>query len=424
MTITGAAFVREFRQNWRVLLVAFACLLFAFSAPAFVMPFLYPEVIREFGWSREQAVILASWKYLTGSLVAIVVGRFIDVLGVRRVLIAVSALGGVALLSFLWTPNLAVYYAAGIMLGFSGAGTMVSIKVLVSRTFHASQGTAMGIVMLSTSLGQMIVPFAATLLMAAWGWRVGAALLSAGIWIVALPLMICCLCDRPFADDRARPSGGVAAGVDWPVARALATRREFWLIAFAVFAAGFVDQAFIQHQVLYLQEDLGLGVTVVATAVGAIGLVSVATRPFVGGLFDGLSVRGVSIAYLALAAACVTALGAFNPWLLAGFVVFRAVGHSAVLLDTLVLAKHTFGVGHIGLLLGLYTAAVNVGFAAGPPVVARLYSVTGSYVVPFLLCTVVALIAAAVLLPVRPARWVGARQGQAVGPSLVSAPQE
>ena len=106
------------------------------------MPFLYPEVIREFGWTREQAVVLASYKYITGSIVAIVVGRFIDVIGVRRVLIGVSTLGGLALVSFLWTPGLAIYYAAGIMLGFSGAGTMVSIKVLVSRTFHISQGTA------------------------------------------------------------------------------------------------------------------------------------------------------------------------------------------------------------------------------------------------------------------------------------------
>ena len=96
------------------------------------MPFLYPEVIREFGWTREQAVVLASWKYLTGSIVAIVVGRFVDVIGVRRVLIVVSTLGGLALLSFLWTPGLTLYYVAGIMLGFSGAGTLVSCYVLFS----------------------------------------------------------------------------------------------------------------------------------------------------------------------------------------------------------------------------------------------------------------------------------------------------
>ena len=177
--------IRELGGNWQVLLVSFACLLFAFSAPAFFVPFLYPEVIREFGWTREQAVLLASSKYLTGSIVAIVVGRFIDIIGVRRVLITVSVLGGLALLSLLWISGLAGYNVAGVMLGFSGSGTMVAIKVLVSRTFHAAQGTAMGIALLSTSLGAVLVPFAATWLMSAYGWRLGSALLSAGVWVVA-----------------------------------------------------------------------------------------------------------------------------------------------------------------------------------------------------------------------------------------------
>ena len=394
-----------------MLLVAFACLLFAFSAPAFFVPFLYPEVILEFGWTREQAVLLASSKYLTGSIVAIVVGHFIDIIGVRRVLITVSVLGGLALLSLLWTSGLTSYYVAGVMLGFSGSGTMVAIKVLISRTFHAAQGTAMGIALLSTSLGAVLVPFAATWLMAAYGWRLGSALLSAGVWLVALPVMIFFLTDRSFDQRSAADRGDSAApvAVDWSVVRQFASQRAFWLIFLAVFAAGFVDQSLIQHQVLYLREDLGLAANVVATVVSAIGLVAFATRPLVGGLFDSWSNRGVAVSYVALAAACVLAIGALNPLVLSLFVLFRAVGHSAVLLDTLVLAKHTFGLTHIGILIGIYTAAVNIGFAAGPPVVARLYTVTGSYVVPFLLCAVVAALAAAVLLPVRPDFWLRGR---------------
>ena len=400
-------FIAELRCHWRVLLVAFACLLFAFSAPAFLIPFLYPEVIREFGWTREQAVFLASSKYLTGALVSIVVGRVIDVVGVKSVLVTVSAIGGVALLSFLWTPNLGVYYAAGILLGFSGAGTMVSIKVLISRVFHHSQGTAMGIAMLGTSLGSIAVPLVLTYLFGVYGWRSGVALLSAGVWLVALPLTLWLLSaaslDVP-AREEAPP-----ASFNWALARQFAAAPGFWHILFAVFAAGFVDQAFIQHQVLYLREDLGMQATMVAAAISAIGLVGLGARPLVGGLFDSLSVRGVSLSYQALSIAAVVALGALNPTLFVLFIVFRAVGHSAVLLDTLVLAKHAYGLTNIGILLGIYTAAVNVGFAAGPPVVARLYAMTGSYLVPFLLCAVIGVIAAAVLLPVKPRYWLAQR---------------
>ena len=408
--------IRELRANWPVLLVAFSCLLFAFSAPAFFVPFLYPEVIAEFGWTREQAVWLASSKYLTGAVVAIVVGRFIDIIGVRRVLITVSVLGGLALLSLLWTSGLVSYYLAGVLLGFSGPGTMVAIKVLVSRTFHAAQGTAMGLALLSTSIGAVVVPFVTTWLMSNYGWRVGSALLSAGVWLVALPLMLFLLSGDTLAapDGRAvhRRSGSETGG--WSVVRKLVADRSFWLIFLAVLAAGFVDQSMIQHLVLYLQEDLRLDTNLVAAVVSGTGLVAFATRPLVGSLFDRWSNRGVAFSYLLLGAGCLLALGALNPVLLSGFVVFRAIGHSAVLLDTLVLAKHTFGLAHIGVLIGVYTAAVTIGFAAGPPVVARLHTLTGSYLVPFVFCAVVALAAAAVLLPVRPHHWLRDGDKQAV----------
>jgi len=411
MAFSDTVFLQEFRVNWRVLVVAFTCFLFAFSAPAFLMPFIYPEVIKEFGWTREQATLLASAKYITGAAIAIAVGRFIDVIGVRNVLIAVSTMGGLALVSFLWTPNLPVYYAAGVMLGFSGAGTMVAIKVLISRTFHASQGTAMGVVMLGTSVGSVIVPLAITYLIQIYGWRAGSAMLSGGVWIIALPLMVFFLTDKSFesAENQESPTHQKSAGLNKSVALELAAQPRFWLIAFAVFAAGFADQAFIQHQVLYLREDLGMSASFVAAGVSAMGLIGIAGRPIVGGIFDKLSIKGVSLVYIILAAGCLFALGALNPYLFAAFVVLRAVGHSAVLLDTVVLAKHTFGLRNIGMILGVYTGAVNLGFAAGPWFMARMYGVTGSYVVPFIICAGVAVLAAAVLIPVRPDYWLESR---------------
>lgn len=414
MAVLDNRFSRELSDNWRILTVAFFCLLFAFSAPAFMMPFLYPEVIREFGWTREQAVVLVSYKYITGSVVAIVVGSFIDAIGVRRVLIFVTVLSGLAMLSFLWTPNLPVYYATGIVLGFSGAGTMVSIKVLISRTFHASQGTAMGVAMLGTGVGSILVPIAATVLIATWGWRAGIAILSVGVWLIALPLMIYYLTERSFAGS-GEDDEHAAATCDWRIGRRLATQKRFWLICFAVFSAGFVDQSLVQHQVLYFQEDLGIDRIYVAAIVSGIGVIAIITRPLVGGLFDGLSNKGVSLSYVVLALSCLLALGVLNPYLLAMFVVFRALGHSAVLLDTLVLAKHSFGLKNIGILLGIFTAAVNLGFATGPPVIARLYTMTGSYVLPFAVCAVLGCVAALTLLPLRPVHWIRQRETASQG---------
>jgi nitrate/nitrite transporter NarK len=411
MPVSDSVFLTEFRRNWRVLLVAFVCLLIAFSAPAFALPFMFGPIIDDLGWTREQATLLASAKYLTGSVVAVIIGRFIDVIGVRNVLLGVSVIGGIALVSFLWVTSLTHYYLAGAMLGIAGPGTIVAIKVLISRNFHASQGTAMGIALLGPSVGAMIVPFAITYLIGAYGWRAATALMSSGIWLVALPMMIFLLTDKSF--EGTGPQDGTnphkPSVLTWKIVRDFIRLGRFWLISAAVFAAAFVDQAMIQHQVLYLEFDLGLAPGYVAAGISAMAFVALLGRPLVGAFYDRLSIKGVSLTYLALSAACLLALAAVNPFVFGAYVVFRAIAHSSVLLDTVILAKHTFGLTHIGILLGAFTAFVNLGFALGNWFMGYMFDTTGSYVVPFVVCAVIGLFAALVLLPVRPDYWLGMR---------------
>lgn len=410
MPFTESEFLREFRDSWPVLASAFLCLLFAFSGPAFSLPFLFRPIIEEFGWTREQATLVASVKYLAGAVAAIVVGRFVDVIGVRVGLIVLAVLGGIAMLGFLWVPDLIAYYLVGVLLGVSGTGMIVATKVLISRSFHASQGTAMAVALLATSLGATLTPLIIVPLIGEFGWRAGSAILSVGTWAVALPLLVFFLRGDRFESAPADRSAAGHSRLSWRLARELGGRLEFWLIAVAVFSAAVVDQAFIQHQVLYLEIDVGLAPIYVATGISAMGLIGIAARVMVGGVFDRFSCRGVSLMYVALAAAALLALIAFNPYALAAFLVLRAVGHAAVLLDSTVLSKHVFGLRNLGLLLGIYTSFVAVGFALGPWLVGRLYEVTGSYVMPFIACTGLALFAAAVLLPVRPAHWLTRRR--------------
>ena len=409
MILTQSALSREFRENWRTLASSFCCFLFAFSAPAFSLPFLYGPIIEEFGWTREEATLLASVKYLAGAVAAIVAGRLVDAIGVRVGLVILSALGGLAMLSFLWVPDLTAYYAVGVILGISGTGIIVAAKVLVARNFHVSQGTAMSVAMLGTALGATITPLVITPLIADYGWRTAAALLSLGTWCVALPVLLFLTNDLHLgtgSDEPQRPPFALRS------LREFGARREFWLIAMAVFCAAVVDQAFTQHQVLYLEFDLGLSPAYVAAGVSAMGLIGIAARVAVGWVFDKLSARGVSLMYLTLAGAAGAALFAANPVVFSMFVVLRAVGHAAVLLDSAVLSKHVFGLQNMGLLLGIYTAFVAFGFSVGPWLVGRVYAMTGSYAAPFALCIGLALFAAAVLLPVRPAHWLARRSAQ------------
>lgn len=59
----------------------------------------------------------------SGSIIAIAVGRFTDVIGARNVLVGVSIIGGFVLVSFMCVSSLATYYFAGVLLGIASPGT-------------------------------------------------------------------------------------------------------------------------------------------------------------------------------------------------------------------------------------------------------------------------------------------------------------
>lgn len=415
------AFRAELKSNWPVLLLAFNCLLFGFSAPAFALPFLFGEVINEFGWTREQATLLASAKYLTGAVAALAVGRCLDLVGVRTALAVSIGIGGLALVSLFFVNGLAVYYLAGVLLGLAGPGAMVAVQILVSRTFHASQGTAIGAALLGTSLGSILVPLVITALVSWLGWRLAFPALSLGIWVIVLPMLFFMMPASlkghapdqidPGAESKTQP-GSKTGLVD-----AFSTMKstQFWLLAGATFITAMVDQGFIQHQVLIL-SDINLSREAAALAVSAIGVIGIICRVLAGNILDSSSNRGLAVLYSTLTISALLAFYLVSPIALMAFVVLRAAGHAAVLVDTTVMTKHVFGMRNFGTMVGIFTAITSVGFATGPWIMGRLYDTNGNYSVAFALFALLPLIAAVMTWMLKPTFWRSGRSAGATAP--------
>lgn len=405
-------FRAELQQNWFVLVVAFCCFLFGFAAPAFALPFIYPEVIKEFGWTREQATLLASSKYAVGAVAAILAGRVVDVVGAWLSLMVTVALGGLALVSFLWVNSLPAYYMIGILLGFAAGGTMVSLKVLISRAFNASQGSAMGIALIGTVLGSIILPFFVVYATEVWTWRIAIAALSAGIWVVAIPLLACGFFAKSMTfGRRVQVSARVKVAKEDTLGQLMRERR-FWIIGIGVFLVALVDQAFMQHQVLIF-ADAGIPRELIAAGVSLLGVAGIVTRILVGNILDGTSNKGLAILWGTLSVSVLLALSLLNPIIFMAFIITRAIGHSAVLLDTTVMTKHVYGPARLGTLLGFYTALVSVGFAVGPWLMGRMYDMSGSYTSSFILFAILPLLASVMIWTIKPDYWLALRASKA-----------
>lgn len=402
-----AAFRAEFREHWHVLLIAFCTFLFGFSAPAFALPFIFPEVIDHFGWTREQATLLASSKYVVGMVCSLLVGRFVDKTGAWLSLIVTVALGGVALLSFLWIDSLTSYYLMGIFLGFASGGTVVAVMVLISRAFHHSQATATGIALMGSIVGSVILPFAIGAAIDSFGWRAGIAMMSAGIWVVAVPMLLFGLVSPAMAFGR-RPAPtkiGESKVAKIDMLRHIAKERRFWLIGIAVFLVALVDQAVTLHQVLIF-DDAGIDRTWTEIGISAIGVCGIVTRLLVGNILDATSNRGLAILWWVLSISFLMAFALINPIIFMAYIVFRAIGHSAVLLDAVTMTKHVWGPSkNLGTLLGTYTAIASAGFAIGPWLMGRLHDMSGSYTSSFILFAIIPVVASLLIWRVEPVFW-------------------
>jgi MFS family permease len=414
------AFRRELQGNWLPLATAFSCLLFGLSSSAFAAPFLFPEVIAEFGWSREQATLLASFKYAFASVSALIFGLVIDRIGVWLALSLLMTLAGAAMVMWIWIANLPMYYLSGAMTGIAVGGGGIALKVLVARSFHISHGTAMGIVLMGSATAGTLIPIIISLLISKLGWRYGFAAMSLSIWFIVIPFLIMGYRrskKSPVMQASREPHETATAAATTGDQASLLARirgtlgnRTFWIIALGGLIISAVDAAFFQHQVLIL-KDFNYSPAAVVSIVSVMGLISVGARLVSGNILDSSSNRGLAGLYIALFASCVIAPFLAFPLVLMSFVLLRAFGHAAVLLDTTVMTKHAFGnTKSLGMLYGFMAVLSNVGNAAGPWIMGRIFDVTGSYDLAYATLAGLTMAAVVLALNIHPAYWLAVNQ--------------
>ena len=83
------------------------------------------------------------------------------------------------------------------------------------------------------------------------------------------------------------------------------------------------------------------------------------------------------------------------------------MAHGGMIVDVPILTRHYFGPERLGLTIGIMSVAVNLGYAAGPPVLGWLADINhGSFANGMLIYGAVAAVAVISLLRVAPRFWV------------------
>ncbi len=398
----------ELTRNWPILVVAFILVFLAFGIPTYSLPFMYGPAMKEFGWSNAQVNLLSTAKFVIGAFAALGMGILVDRIGGRLAVLIGAATGGIAMAMFLFATNLPMYYLAGAMLGFSASSIVAAMKVIISRLYTIHQGAAMGIVLTATSTGGVVMPWIwAPLLDAGWNWRTIIAMMSIGPFLIAVPLWLIFVAVSKSGPTIVAPTVIQNKLSTWEHFKFISQDRNFWLIVVGIFLVSAVDQAVQQNTVQFLMHNKGMNIDKIAWAASLTAVLGVAAKIASGWIYDQTSIRGIRVFYVLLAVSTWLIIPIAGPLTLTLFIVTRGMAHGGMIVDVPILTRHYFGPERLGLTIGIMSVAVNLGFAAGPPVLGWLADIHhGSFVTGMWIYGAVAAVAVLSIARVVPRFWL------------------
>ncbi len=401
--------------GWVIVAVTFVSMGIGVNARTSFSLFFAP-IIDEFGWDRGTTAGAFSFGFVISALLSPAMGRLMDRTGPRTVMeLGTVLMAGGLMLAPLTTQPWHLYLSIGVLvgagsicLGYSGQ------SLFLPNWFVARRGLAVGIAFAGVGVGSVtLLPWILTIIDRA-GWRAAAFSVGLILLVVLVPLNLL-LRKRP-EDLGLRPDGDGAAAataapapsnivdpawatVDWTLARALRTRR-FWWIALGYFCALYIWYAVQVHQTKYLVE-IGFSSTTAAWALGLVSAFGIPGQIVLGHLSDRIGREWIwAIASFGFAICfAILMLLQHRPSLALVYVMVVAQGFLGYGLTSVMgaVVAEIFQGRAFGTIFGTIMMVALAGGAAGPLVTGVLHDRLGDYNAAFGLGIAVAAISAAAI---------------------------
>lgn len=375
-------------RGWVTVAVAFVGMAFGQTAIAFLTLGVFMRPLgQEFGWNRGQVAMALS----VGALVLLfstpIVGRLIDRIGVRKVLLP-SMLGlGLSLCAmYFFSGTLIHFYGMFVMIGIVGtAANNVSYIRVLSAWFIKRRGLVIGIASAGTAAGQAISVAVAQNLITQYDWRVAYLGLGMLVLVIGFPIVALFLRNEPgdvgqqaFGAEDADLKNGAPV---FSVARAQALRMPvFWSLIFIAF---FMAVALHGVQIHFVPLLMDAGVSAGQATAVFIGLMSagaIVGRIGTGILFDHFFAPRVAIvAFMLPLASLLLVSSGVGHWAYYPMAFFFGIGLGS---ESDVLGYFTsryFGLKSMGELYGYIFGAFMAGSATGPALYGLVQARTGNY---------------------------------------------
>lgn len=375
--------------GWIIVACAFLALMITNGIIVTGISAFDPELLAEFGWSRGALKFRDLLTFALAGLLGPVGGALADRVGVRPLMLVGAALLAACQVAYARIDSAVgmylVHLAFAVVLVTCG---LIVAVLLTSRWFVARRGTALGIVIVGTSVAGVVFPIVNTYLVTALGWR------SAMLALAAAPLLlvvVIALFVRDYPADLGlepwghEPAGSTATAA--PHASGLEYREAlrtvtFWALAVAAMTTFYGILGTQAHLILYLRS-LGLGDVTAASGLSLLfvmGLIGKFAFGMMADLFDKKRVLLLNLVVMWVGSLALASMSQPAIWpavLLFGF------GWGGIYTLLQILCMSSFGLKAGGKILGTITVLDALGGGLGIWLTGLLYDRTGSYALPF-----------------------------------------
>ena len=370
----------------------------------------FKPVLTEFGWTRAMTSGAYSLSFVLYGLLGIVIGGLTDRFGPRLVVTVCGLFLGLGYLlisqvSAIWQ----LYLFYGVMVGIGITGGFVPVASTVARWFVRRRGLMTGIMLAGAGVGQVIVPPVATQLISVYGWRT--SYLIIGIIVLVLLVVVAQFLKRDpsqvglLSDGNSKveePSPALEAK-GFSIQKAIHT-RSFWVLAIMYACYGFFLQATLVHIVPHA-TDLGISALLAANILAIIGGVSIVGRIGIGIASDRFGNRPVLVLVFILAGVAFVWLQFTKElWMFYLFAVIFGFAYGGLITLMSPIVAELFGLRVHGAILGVVSLSNAIGGTMGPFLAGRVFDLTSSYYVAFIVCAVLSVIALILAVLLRPPR--------------------
>ncbi len=366
----------------------------------------FKPLVAYFNWDRATVSAVYSLFLLVRGAASIGVGWLADRYGPVKMSIFCGFMVGLGLIltsrvSALWQ----IYVTWGIIEAIGFSGPWVIGTTITSRWFTKNRGLALGIVSSGTGLGTLILVPVAERLISAFGWSMAFVIFGVG---ASLSLIATAFLLRPGAKEMQNQNGDAkepaTSTINDKKARLVvsqsgvplitAARSKQMIMIFTIFFLFvFSLQMIIIHLVNYA-TDVGISPLAAATFVSLIGAVSVAGRLVMGVWSDRIGSNNVVVlCCLLLAISLIWLPFVRTLWAFYLFAILFGFAYGGEVPQMPMLVSQYFGTRAMATLVALTSFVANIGGALGPWEGGKIFDVTLSYQLAFIIAALASLFA-------------------------------